>query len=64
MEHLDGDVAAVLEVLGQKDSGHAPPTQLALDGIRPGERVPQCPLQISQDGPLGKDPSVAPARSP
>jgi len=39
MKNFDGDVAAVLEILREKDSRHAPATQLALDGIGPGERL-------------------------
>ena len=37
MEHLDGDAAAVLEVLGQVDRGHAALAQLALDAIPVGQ---------------------------
>ena len=32
-EHLDGDLAVVLEVLGEVDGGHAALAELALDAI-------------------------------
>jgi hypothetical protein len=37
-EHLDGDFAFVLEVLGEEDRGHAAPSQLPLDPVAVGER--------------------------
>ena len=37
MEDLDGDLAAVLEVLGEIDRGHAALAQLALEAIAIGD---------------------------
>ena len=37
VEHLDGDVALMLQIQGQIDRGHAAATQLALDGISVGK---------------------------
>ena len=37
MQHLDGDLAAVLEVFGEIDGGHAPLSQLALEAIPVGQ---------------------------
>ena len=36
-EHLDGDLAVVLEVVGQVDGGHAALAQLALDLVGIGQ---------------------------
>jgi len=45
-EDLDGDLAAVLQVLGQVDRGHAALAELALDAVAAaeggGERVGHC----------------------
>ena len=37
MQHLDGDLAVVLEVLRQVDGGHAAPAELALDQVAVGQ---------------------------
>ncbi len=36
-EHLDGHLAAVLQIIGEVDRRHSPATQLALDGVTAGE---------------------------
>ncbi len=33
VEHLEGDGAVVLEVAREEDRGHAPATELALEGV-------------------------------
>ena len=33
VQHLDGDVPLVLDVVREVDSGHAPSTELALDDV-------------------------------
>ena len=38
-QHLDGDLAAVLEVLGEVDGGHATGAEFALDPVAVGECV-------------------------
>ena len=37
MQHLDGDVAIVLEVVREIDGGHAAGAELALDAVAVGE---------------------------
>ena len=37
MQDLDGDLAAVLEVLGEVDGGHAALAELALEAVAVGE---------------------------
>jgi hypothetical protein len=37
-QHLDCNFAMVLLVLGEKDDGHAAAPELALEGVRRGER--------------------------
>ncbi len=37
VQHLDGDLAAVPEVLGEIDGGHATLAQLALEAVPVGE---------------------------
>ena len=37
LEHLDGDLAVVLEVVGEIDRGHAALAQLALDPVGIGQ---------------------------
>jgi hypothetical protein len=41
-EHLDGDLAIVLQVLGEIDGRHAALTELPLDAVAVGERVGEC----------------------
>jgi hypothetical protein len=36
LEHLEGDQATVLQVLGEEHDGHAAPTELALDTVAVG----------------------------
>jgi hypothetical protein len=36
VEHLDGDLAAVFQILGQKDGSHPAPAEFALDGVAVG----------------------------
>ena len=36
-QHLDGDLAVVLQVLGEVDRGHAARANLPLDGVAVGE---------------------------
>jgi hypothetical protein len=37
VKHLDGDLAAVLEVFGKVDGGHAPLSQLAPEAVMLGQ---------------------------
>jgi len=50
-EDLDGDLAVVLEVLGQVDRGHAAAANLALDRVVVGEGGPQPPEEIGHHPP-------------
>jgi hypothetical protein len=38
LEHLDGDLSIVLEVLGEIDRGHPARAELALDAVAVGQR--------------------------
>ncbi len=48
-EHLDGDIAIVLEVVREIDRGHAALTELALDPVAVG----QCRREVIQHGHFG-----------
>jgi hypothetical protein len=41
VQHLDGHVAFVLDVVGEVHGGHAAGSELALDAIAVGERGPE-----------------------
>ena len=47
-EDLDGDVAVVLEVVGEVDGGHAALAQLALEAVAGGEGVSQLVWYIGE----------------
>ena len=46
-EDLDGDLAAVAEVAGQEDHGHAAFAELSFDGVAAGERGRETGLEVS-----------------
>src|SRR5262245_53497676 len=46
VEDLDGDAAAVLQVLGEEHGGHATAAQLALEPVAAGERYAQLTGEI------------------
>ena len=48
MEHLDGDLAVVFEVVRQPDRGHAAGAELALDAIAAGEGGGETSRGVSQ----------------
>ena len=52
MEDLDGDLAAVLQVFGEVDSGHAALAELALEAIAVGEGSGEASFGVSQGDPL------------
>jgi hypothetical protein len=54
-QDLDGDLAVVLEVVGQVDGGHAALAQLARDPVVVGERVAQAGLK-GRHGPKMRPP--------
>ncbi len=41
MQHLDGDIPIVLDILGQKNGCHSSPAKLARDGVAIGQTGPQ-----------------------
>jgi hypothetical protein len=54
-QHLDGDLAVVLEIVGQVDRGHPARTQLALDPVAVTERRGEARRSTVTDGwPLPK----------
>ena len=54
MQHLDGDVAIVLEVVREVDRGHAASAEFALDGIAVGQGLLK-PDGCGHAEGLGKD---------
>ena len=48
LQHLDGDFAVVLEVLGEVDGGHAPRAELPLDAVPVGEGAGQVRERVDQ----------------
>ena len=48
-EHLQGDRAIVLEVVGEIDHGHPALAQLPLEPIAGGECITEAPEQVSHD---------------
>jgi hypothetical protein len=59
LEHLDRDLSAVLQVLGQVDRRHPTAADLPLDGIAVGEDLPES-FQLSvhgRDFPRGRRPT-------
>ena len=55
VEHLDGHLAVVLEVVGEEHGGHAAATDLALDSVAIRQSVLQMLQQLIQgaaSGPL------------
>ena len=53
LQHLDGDLAMVLQVLGEIDRRHSPAAKLALDRVAVGEGSLQTCEKISQVGTRG-----------
>lgn len=49
MEHLDGHLAPVLHVPGEKNGGHAATPELSLKGVAVGERRCQRVEEFAQD---------------
>ncbi len=57
-QHLDGDGAVMLQVLGEVDRRHPAPTELALDRVAVGEGGLQTSEQVGQGGSrVGSNPS-------
>jgi len=54
LQHLDGDFAMVLQVLGEVDRRHPPAAELALDCVAVGEGGLQTIEQIGQVGAHGR----------
>ena len=50
-EHLDRDLAVVLEVLGEVDRGHAAPAELALDPVAVRQAAFKLLAQVSHSKP-------------
>ena len=57
MNHLDGDMPIMLQVLGQPDGRHAAATELSLDpvvagkrGLEPGKNVGHAMIRVVMDG--------------
>jgi hypothetical protein len=48
MQHLERDRAVVPQVVGEEDGGHAAPPELALEGVRRGQRRLQLYPQVRQ----------------
>ena len=53
LQHLDRDLAIVLQVLGEIDRRHAALAELALDAVAIGEGVLQRALMFGQRSPRG-----------
>ncbi len=51
VEDLDGDLAAVLQVLGEIDGGHATLAELALEAVAVGQGDREPGLRAAQAGP-------------
>ena len=60
LQHLDRDLAVVLEVLGNIDGGHAPFAELALDLVAAGERGGQPALSVAHGTPAAIGTSYPP----
>jgi hypothetical protein len=51
LQHLDGHLALVLQILGQVDGGHPPRPELALDAVAGGEGRLQAGGQVGHGKP-------------
>jgi hypothetical protein len=52
-EHLDGDLAAVLQVLGQVHGSHTAATELPLDGVLIGQGCLEAVQKVGQEDDSG-----------